>query len=139
MPVDESTAREYEMETSELNKLVKFSLQKWAELQDCEPIDFFERDITERYGGDIGIKYKDKGGEYHYHRPAIDHPFMHELIKGLDVANTKLFMGNLYHVINGGDGSEKTIKEDELITMLTASVNNLLLAYYRVFHEKESK
>ena len=59
------------------------ALELYAKLRGWRIVDFYERGDNP-HGGCIGINYKDESGTSVYHRPKIDHPFCHEIIKGLD-------------------------------------------------------
>ena len=142
-PVTDEMDAKIERE-SELKAAREFALEEWAELQG---IELCKCDVLAGHH-DQTHYHQHKYDPFTLYSPTIDHPFMHSLIKELDKENQQKFLKNLLPLIDGiGYVPLKAMMENHkavndsdvramaymIIDALTASVDNLLLAFHKVF------
>jgi len=122
----------------------QFALEKWAEPKYWKDfkVDKIITPMDVRKCSRASISYKQfesNLNNYSYHGDfvTIDHPFMHELIKGLDISQGHKFMNILARIIEMDEYKKRSraIKISGVsIHTQCATVDQLLQAYWMVFN-----
>ena len=104
----------------------QFALEKWAEMKGWKIEKFFKGD------GCLGIWYAPIDAPYDRgcHRPTIDHPFMHELIKGLDFKQWHSFKYHLGKAVDTRNKGPRLVGDGFEKAKFTAPLNDLIIAYW---------
>lgn len=118
-----------------MDKYKKFALGQYAEMEGYTLHKGEPKTCPDKYMW-VKLHYRDPSKTYCSELPTIDHPFCHELVKGLDVEHEFLFMGHLKDLTTGvGAKVVAPMSLYEILAVFTATVDQILEAYWEALHE----